>query len=285
MHNYFRVLGMLVAVAVLVAGCTETTLVDDGASSASVTKDSPGYIGFDFKFNIIGVQHDKTAPMDGNNGKRLFVQLYGGQQVCDPDAEVGEDLYCDAGDLVGGGSVPGGWFNDVTYSKKNKILLTPCDPADADCEFAILDANATDGDGGEIQVPDDVSFAYELYFRAVGTPGGSGRITPCADENILDTGDAGYETWCSSTSAVLTRETGKPKVENVTNELLFLDITVDASADSMLAACLGYPGQEGEINIDDIPLFDGCFENYFWNFDNNGLKVIQAWFKKIENPV
>jgi hypothetical protein len=27
-----------------------------------------------------------------------------------------------------------------------------------------------------------------------------------------------------------------------------------------------------------IFLFDRCFENYFWNYDNNGLKLLQLRF-------
>jgi len=129
-------------------------------------------------------------------------------------------------------------------------------------------------------LPDDVSFEYEVYVRPLGKPGGSARITTCADEDIIDEGDTGFETWCSSNSAVLTRTKGKPRTEEVSDALLFLDITV-TGADSLLAVCLGDTGLEGEDSIDyHLPLFDMCFQNYFWNYDNNGLKLVQVWFKK-----
>jgi hypothetical protein len=279
--NLFIGIGMLAAVTLLVAGCTDSGLVDNDTTSANIAKDSdaPGVIGFDYKWNIIGVPQDKSAEMDGNNGKRMFVQLEGGQTVCDPDITDNKDpLYCKPGDLHGGGSVDGGW-DTQDYTKHNKILLTPCDPLDADCDFQIVDANATDADGAEMIVPDDLSSEYEFYVRALGKPGGSARVTTCADE-LYD--EATYETWCSSTSAVLTRDKGKPKTENVTAELLFMDISVDTATDSLLADCLydGVAPDDQVVDFDDIPLFDACFENYFWNYDNNGLKLLQAWFKK-----
>jgi len=84
----------LLAIATILGACNESSLVQEESSSAStISKDSPGYIGFDFKFNIIGVSKDKTASMDGNNGKRIFVQLYGGDKVCDPAIEDTADPY------------------------------------------------------------------------------------------------------------------------------------------------------------------------------------------------
>lgn len=28
----------------------------------------------------------------------------------------------------------------------------------------------------------------------------------------------------------------------------------------------------------DVWLFDDCFENYFWNYDNHGLKLLELRF-------
>jgi len=30
----------------------------------------------------------------------------------------------------------------------------------------------------------------------------------------------------------------------------------------------------------DVFVFDRCFENYFWNYDNNGLKNLELRFYK-----
>jgi len=259
-------------------GCNDSAVVDSGSDSelSSVSK-GPGYYGFDFKFNIIG-STEKSAALDGDNGKRIFVLLNGGQEVCDPyETDSTADLYCDAGDLRGGQSIPGNWN---TIDKKNKILLTPCDAADPECDFDILDGNATDGDGAELQMPDDVSIAYKVYARALGKPGKYARLTPCADE-FYD--EAAGEVWCSSTTAVLERKKGPPKTEDITNDVLFIDIELDTANDSLLAACLGLPDNDGVIQYkNDIPLFNACFQNYFWNYDNHGLRLLQVWFTEIE---
>jgi len=263
----------------ILLGCNDSAVVDSGndAEVSSLAK-GPGWYGFDFKFNIIGTK-EKSADLDSDNGKRIFVLLDGGQEVCDPYVtDPAEDLYCDAGDLKGGRSVPGTWSS---LDKRNKILLVPCDPADDACDFDILDANGTDADGASLQMPDDVSTRYKVYARALGKPGGSARITPCADEEL----DSDGETWCSLTSAVLEREKGPPKVEDVTDELLFIDIIIDPDVDPELAACLGEADtpdfDDPEVQIDDIELFNVCFNNYFWNYDNNGLRLLQVWFKEV----
>jgi hypothetical protein len=249
-HLAFRIALPIALCSFILIGCNDSALVDSAESPAatSLSKDSPGSIGFDYKFNIIGTK-EKNADLKNDDGKRIFVLLDGGQEVCDPyETDSSEDLYCDDGDLKGGRSVPGSW---ATLDKKNKILLTPCNPNDADCDFDILDANGTDSDGAELQMPDDVSTAYNVYVRALGKPGGSARITTCADETL----DADAEVWCSLTSAVLTRTKGKPRSEDVTNELLYIDIIIDPDVDPELATCLGETDtpdvDDPEVQVDD----------------------------------
>jgi hypothetical protein len=41
-----------------------------------------------------------------------------------------------------------------------------------------------------------------------------------------------------------------------------------------LAACLGVTGTQ-TVNVS---LFNSCFQDYFWNYNNNGLKVLQLRF-------
>ena len=47
-----------------------------------------------------------------------------------------------------------------------------------------------------------------------------------------------------------------------------------------LAACIdkGNDATDGEPDTYDVYLFDRCFENYFWNYDNNGLKNLELRF-------
>ncbi len=251
----------------------------------------------DYQLNIIGVPKDKSASMDDNQGHRIFVQLNGGQKVCVTDADweayltlleqpITENPYhCTdeewADALQGGrGKVTGGWDG---LDKVNKILLTP----NTEDVFQVLDANATDHDGAEFTMPDDVNSYYKVYARALGTPGGKAAMTLCANETDV-TVDGTYpddvETWCSINQAVLTREKGQPKAEDVTDVLFTLTVLVDPAdtKDLALASCLDAGGyiDNGSLSLQvaDVPIFDGCFEDYFWNYDNKGLKVLQLRF-------
>lgn len=218
--------------------------------------------GSHFTLNLIGVK-DKTAAMDADNengiGSRIFVALY-----------------FDDGDNTGecwDGNCP---VDMKVTNRKNKILLQSGD------HFAVLDANATDGDGALFQMPADVSGTYEVFARPLGTPGGSATMTTCAtvvvdpDETVV--GDEYEEVLCSLSNYVAVRDKGKPQGENVTAELLSVQVEVDATLDGIdpLTTCLIAEGYDaGTV---DVPLFDACFESYFWDYDNRGLKLLQLRF-------
>lgn len=152
--------------------------------------------------------------------------------------------------------------------------------------FQVLDANATDSDGAEFTMPDDVGTAYRVYARALGKPGGTAAITLCANETE-ETTDETTETWCSINQAVMTRDKGQPRAEDVTDVLFTLSILVDVDdlKDVALTACLDQAGLidilDTELQTADVPIFHACFEDYFWNYDNNGLKLLQLRFYEV----
>lgn len=268
----------ILTLVVGLAACADQPTAPDGAGP-EFQKTSLTGSGFPsgphYNLNLIGVGKDKSASLTGNSGHRIFVRLFGGQEVCDPDITNPEDdFYCDERDPKGGRSVPGKWDDP---DKINKILLTPND----EDLFEVLDANATDDDGAEFTMPRNVYGGYAVYARALGKPGGSARMTTCADE-LYDETDG--EVWCSMYSAVMDRTTGKPRTEEVTEELLSMTITIDPDDDPELAVCLGYADTaEDDAEITTlVPVFDECFENYFWNYDNHGLKLLQIRFYAIE---
>jgi len=172
-----------------------------------------------YNLNIIGVPKNKTAPMDNNNGGRIFVPLEG----------------------------------------KASIWLKEGD------DFAVLDANGTDGNGASFQLPNpdpnnDGITEYSVWARALGKPGGSSTTTTCA---YVDT-----ELWCSIYSMVLVREKGGSKFDNVTKELLYVYVDLD-----------------GNGTAERYPLFSDAMVNYFWSYDNNGLKLAQLRFYEISTNV
>jgi hypothetical protein len=128
-------------------------------------------------------------------------------------------------------------------------------------DFAVLDANGTDG-SAKFQLPSpdpdgDGITAYSVYVRPVGKPGGTAAITSCA------TLDGEYV--CSVDATVtVKRSAGASKFTNVSAQLLYVYVDVD-----------------GDGKIDKIPLFDDRLQDYTWQYDNTGLKILQMRFYEI----
>jgi hypothetical protein len=176
--------------------------------------------GAHYTLNIIGVPKGKTAAMDGNNGSRIFVPLWG----------------------------------------KAQINLTQGD-------FGVLDANGTDTDGATFSLPNpdpdaDGVTEYSVYARPLGTPGGSSTTTTCATDPVTG------EEICSTESMVLVRNRGKSTFDNVSRELLYI-----------------YYDLDGDGTAELIPLFDQRLQDYFWDYDNRGLKVAQLRFYEVATDV
>ena len=190
--------------------------------------------GSHYTLNIIGVPKDKTADMTGNNGRRIFVKL---------------------------------WGND------SKILLTEGD-------FAVLDANGTDGSAAfQLPNPDPDQNGvtdYSVYVRALGKPGGYADMQTCYTDS---TG-----TWCAVdfgggvSQITITRSKGQPKFTNESKDLLYVDYCAawDAGVDDVF-------GTTDDVctDVDQIPLFGADAEEYFWDYDNYGLKVAQLRFYEV----
>ena len=152
-----------------------------------------------------------------------------------------------SGDMTGGGNV----IFVKLWGADTKIWLQKGD------DFAVLDKDGTDG-SARLQLmdpyPGDASTSeYKIYVRALGKPGGSmGMTTGFVDEF------GSY--WYSLESVNLTRTTGQSKFSDKTLELttIYVDITDD-----------------GVYNPVRYNLFDNNLYQYFWDYDNAGLKLLQ----------
>jgi len=219
-------------------------LLSGGAGAGTGTTGNGAPSGSHYTLNIIGVPKGKSADMTGNNGSRIFVLLNGGESATS--------------------------LNGTPYKALDKVNTISLTPAPAGESFGVLDANATDSTGAAFQLPADVSSSWTVWARALGTPGGSAIQTTCAN-SFLDAG----QILCSDQSAMYFRTKGvKSSFTPVTNQLLFIDLTVDSTATPGLASCLGVSGTQSVT----LSLFNGCLQNYFWNYDNNGLKLMQLRF-------
>jgi hypothetical protein len=162
------------------------------------------------------------------------------------------------GDLTGGGNVIFVGLGTKTAAVTTKILLEQSASAGV---FAVLDKDGTDGEA-KFSLP--APGGYTVWARALGKPYGEGTLTTCATDV---TGAPAEGDICSTLSEVFVRGTGKSSFRNVTSNLttITLDPVLDAAA---VDACGGTT----------VSLFDGCLEGYFWQYDNNGLKLLQLRF-------
>ncbi len=67
---------------------------------------------------------------------------------------------------------------------------------------------------------------------------------------------------------VLVREKGKNSFTNVSKYLLYIYVDLD-----------------GDGQAERYSLFDEALQDYFWNYDNNGLKLAQLRFYEIPTDV
>src|SRR3989344_7648080 len=155
----------------------------------------------------------------------------------------------------------------VPLEGKAKILLTEGD-------YKVLDANGTDANGASFQLPNpdpdmDGTTSYSVYVRALGKPGGSAKMQSCYTDG--QTGD----TWCAvdiegGVSQIdITRNKGKSTFTNVSKDLLYVDV------------CLAVDLDGNCVDSTVLPLFSDELDEYFWEYDNNGLKVAQLRFYEI----
>lgn len=216
-----------------------------------------------YNLNIIGVDKGKTAPLTGSDRHTIFVQL-GTAGAVDakrsyiylvPSAEF---KVCDgnsfdpAYDCSGARIKPlGAVFSlpcntNISAPTTGDVnLLEACDPTDA--------------------IPDA---SYAVFARGLGKPGKDGVdpyavMTTCATDVVTD------EVVCSTENTLdvgaLVRKTGKMVFKDVTKELTSLVVcVVDPITD--VETCTRYA------------LFDDDFIDFFWQYDNFGLKLAQLRF-------
>lgn len=208
-----------------------------------------------YNLNIIGVEKGKTAPMTGSDRHTIFVQLgtagaveakrsliylvpSADFQVCDGNAF--DPAYdCSGKQIKSLGAV----FalpcntNITTPTTGDVNLLQACDPTD--------------------DIPDA---SYAVFARGLGKPGGHAVMTTCATDVL--SGEIVCSTENTLDVGALVRKTGKTVFKDVTNELTSLQACVVDELTGV-ETCTRYA------------LFDNDFVDFFWQYDNYGLKLAQ----------
>jgi hypothetical protein len=157
----------------------------------------------------------------------------------------------------------------VNLEGNTKIMLAEGEP------FQVLDANGTDGNGAKFQLPNpdpdnDGVTEYSVYARALGKPGGKADMTTGAtdpgDDGIFGTADDVIV--YSMVVLHIERTKGQQKFVNVSKELLYIYVDLD-----------------GNGIAERYNLFNDALQDYFWSYDNNGLKLLQLRFYEIPTDV
>jgi hypothetical protein len=138
--------------------------------------------------------------------------------------------------------------------------------------FQVLDKNGTDGDGAAFQLPapdpdGNGTTDYSVFARALGKPTGSAIVTTCGID-LIDPIDPNGDLICSIISLTLNAESRPAKFTNVSKYLLYIYADVD-----------------GDTDVDRVPLFGTDLQDFFWNWDNNGLKLAQLRFYQCSTTV
>jgi hypothetical protein len=248
--------------------------------------------GAHYNLNIIGVENPKNSTMTNSNRHTIFVPLKttgkgvksvkagydGDEDFKVPDMEIhtqiwlmpGEDFrVCDGNgfDLAYGcdDNPLGDWdtcayVNDeyicgVISKKQGAVFELPCNN------------NITDDDTDTF-VPCDAavpSAEYEVWSRALGKPNGTYQMTTCATLS----GDL----MCSTEREVKSRTKGRTLYADVTDELG--SMVVDVCVDLVDNVCLAWETMR-------ISLFSGDTKDWFWNYANDGVRLVQLRFYDVQ---
>jgi hypothetical protein len=180
-----------------------------------------------------------------------------------------------------------GWtFNSdmlfLDHLRQNKIMLS-------EGEYAVLDKNATDG-AGAFQLPNpdpdnDGVTVYSVWARALGKPGGKATMQTAAWDVGLDgvLGTADDILVYSMYKLEVERGHGKQVFSDVSRYLLYVYVEEDIIGDPD-----EIPDSGDEVVLVEAgryPLFDPALEDYFWEYDNHGLKLLQLRFYEVSVEV
>lgn len=166
--------------------------------------------------------------------------------------------------------VPKGKTASITSG--NRIFV----PLEGNCkidlkpgDFSVLDGNCSDGSRAAFQLPNpdsdgDGVTSYSVFARPLGKPGGKAKVTTCGIDPLT------LEEICSIESTAFVREKGKSEFTNVSKG--FLTVLVDLDGDPATAP-------------ERLSIFDPALQDYFWSYDNNGLRVLQLRFYPLATNV
>lgn len=184
-----------------------------------------------------------------------------GMDTCKSADMTGSNRHTIFVDLNYSDGTPTNPTSTVSLNPKNKIFLQ-------EGAFQVIDGNACDGaifqlpknDCTTLTVTEVSGCDYDVYIRGLGSPQNNpySQMTTCRIDTTLN------EYQCSTETVTVERNKGKSTFSNVTKELttLCLDTTLDSV-----------------VKCDTrVTLFESDMYQYFWDYDNHGLRLAQLRF-------
>jgi hypothetical protein len=154
---------------------------------------------------------------------------------------------------------------DETVPRQVKIFYVPGD------RFQVLDGNCTDDNECTIMVPSEPlgDLCYDVWATALGKPFGNAIVTAeCIIEDLVE--PATCTDALELGSFEVTRLKGKPHPENISGIFRAsgcVDLNASLTCDS------------GDLRFNGVWIFNiPQLLEYFWDYDNNGLKLMQVRF-------
>ena len=196
--------------------------------------------GAHYNLNIIGVENPKSSDMTGSNRHSIFVAL-------GRTGQVTSKIYLTRGEF----EVCDGNAFDAAFDCSGNQIQAQGATFQLPCNTNLVD----DVEGDLIPCDEGDNASYEVWARALGQPGGSSTTTTCATDPDLG------EVVCSTENVLLVRSKGKSTFTNVTQQLTSLVTDIDDDGD-----------------LDRVALFQGGLEDWFWQYDNRGLRLAQIRF-------
>lgn len=156
-----------------------------------------------------------------------------------------EKVGAGVGDKVGGSKIFVPLYGDC------RIDLT-------EGHFAVTDADCVNDPNAGFRLPnpdpeDDGFSHYAIFVRPLGKPGGSATFTTCLEDD--------GETWCSTETVFVARAAGQSPTTDVSRE--------------MLTVCYD---RDGDGTYEREQIFDDENKDYFWSYENSGLRLAQLRF-------
>lgn len=298
----------LAAVAALAIGFASTSAMAGSESTGNGAQSGPHY-----NLNIIGVTNPKKADMTNSNRHTIFMPLYtpktksgGGKDVYSIDGTSiegqiwltpGPDFrVCDGNGFDAAYGCPGfnfdAWWNGDFYDDTGTYEGDLGDPVSRKqgATFMLPCNENIVADGADSFVPCDIDAAnimdYTVYVMGGGKlGGGSANMTTCAtyDDGSGNSTSGDGDLVCSTGGTInISKITGKNQFTEVTQELGSLLVVLcdgELLTSAEFDACvLG----GGTVTTERVALFSGDTEDWFWNYDNNGLRLAKLRFYENE---